>query len=384
MFAERTTMQDRYWLYQRENGIFYLQDKITGKQQSLKTRNAVAANRLLAGKNQSVEQPMLNRSMAKTYLAAKSPELMERTWENVMNHYAQSGVEATRERKERAFRSQPFARLRKVKLLDTEADHLFAVLEHKKAGNAAHHYMRRIHNYALHLGWLLAPVMAEAAWPPVRKKHFEAISEEEHRRIVEKEGNLERKLYYEMLWETGGSQSDIANLHRDRVDKETGTIEFFRQKLGGKEDGGLSCLCVGPRLQSILDQLPHEGFFFPKIRLELPKHRSAEFRRRCRTLKITGRVLHSYRYAWAQRARSAGMPEREAMNHLGHKSKAIHAAYGRRASITTLPLEYYEAQKAKKIVLFTEAQRSLEAEKAGEASLPAKWSQSMPCAALSR
>ena len=377
-------MQDRYWLYQRENGIFYLQDKITGKQQSLKTRNAVAANRLLAGKNQSVEQPMLNRSMAKTYLAAKSPELMERTWENVMNHYAQSGVEATRERKERAFRSQPFARLRKVKLLDTEADHLFAVLEHKKAGNAAHHYMRRIHNYALHLGWLLAPVMAEAAWPPVRKKHFEAISEEEHRRIVEKEGNLERKLYYEMLWETGGSQSDIANLHRDRVDKETGTIEFFRQKLGGKEDGGLSCLCVGPRLQSILDQLPHEGFFFPKIRLELPKHRSAEFRRRCRTLKITGRVLHSYRYAWAQRARSAGMPEREAMNHLGHKSKAIHAAYGRRASITTLPLEYYEAQKAKKIVLFTEAQRSLEAEKAGEASLPAKWSQSMPCAALSR
>ena len=38
---------------------------------------------------------MLNRSMAKAYLSAKSPELMERTWENVMDHYARSGVEAT-------------------------------------------------------------------------------------------------------------------------------------------------------------------------------------------------------------------------------------------------------------------------------------------------
>lgn len=369
-------MQDRYWLYQRENGVFYLQDKITGKQQSLKTCNAVAANRLLAGKNQSVELPMLNRSMAKTYLAAKSPELMERTWADVVRQYVNAGVAESRDRKERAFRSLPFARLLKVKLLDTEADHLFAVLEHKKSGNAAHHYLRRIHNYALHLGWLLAPVMADAAWPAVRKKHYEAITEEEHLSILAKEQNEERKLYYEMLWETGGSQSDIANLHWDRFDEETNTIEFVRQKLEGRHDAGLSCLCIGSRLQAILDRLPQEGFFFPKIRLELPKHRSAEFRRRCRTLKITGRVLHSYRYAWAQRARSAGMPEREAMNHLGHKSKAIHAAYGQRASITTLPLEYYEAQKAKKIVLFTEGRCGLEAEKAGEVLAPEKLSES--------
>ena len=137
-------MQDRYWLYQRENGVFYFQDKITGKQQIVKTRNAVAANRLLAGKNQSVELPMLNRSMAKTYLAAKSPELMERTWADVISQYVNAGVAESRDRKERAFRSQPFMRLLKVKLLDTEADHLFAVLEHKKSGNAAHHYPTRM------------------------------------------------------------------------------------------------------------------------------------------------------------------------------------------------------------------------------------------------
>jgi integrase len=60
---------------------------------------------------------------------------------------------------------------------------------------------------------------------------------------------------------------------------------------------------------------------------------------------IEGRGLHSYRYAWAQRARAAGMPEREAMNHLGHESRAIHAAYAGGATVATLPLEFYEAQK---------------------------------------
>jgi integrase len=350
-------MLDRYWVFPRQNGVFYFQDKITGKQQSARTKEKVVADRLLAAKNQSAEQPMLNRSLAKTYLAAKSPEMTERTWSDVIARYAQGGSPESMDRKARAFRSQPFARLLKVKLIDTEADHLFAVLEHKKAGNAAHHYMRRIHNYAVHLGWLLAPVMADAAWPPVRKKHYEAITEEEHLRIVEKELNPERRLYYEMLWETGGSQSDIANLDWKRVDKETNTIEFVRQKLEHRESAGLSCLCIGVRLQAILDQLPRGGHFFPKIRLELPKHRSAEFRRRCRTLKIKGRVLHSYRYAWAQRARAAGMPEREAMNHLGHKSKAIHATYGKRATVTTLPLEYYEAQKTKKIIEFSEARK---------------------------
>ena len=60
------------------------------------------------------------------------------------------------------------------------------------------------------------PVMADAAWPEVRKRKFTAITEEEHRRIVDRERNMERKLYYEMLWETGGAQTDIASLHPTR------------------------------------------------------------------------------------------------------------------------------------------------------------------------
>ena len=91
-------MLDRYWVFPRKNGVFYFQDKITGKQQSTRTKDKVVAERLLAAKNQSVEQPMLNRSMAKTYLAAKSPELMERTWADVVARYAQGGSQESMDR----------------------------------------------------------------------------------------------------------------------------------------------------------------------------------------------------------------------------------------------------------------------------------------------
>jgi len=156
-----------------------------------------------------------------------------------------------------------------------------------------------------------------------------------------------------MLWETGGSQADIASLHSDQVDLGTETIRFNRHKLAGKESGGESLLRIGPALKTLLLQLPTEGYLFPKMNAWSSKDRSTEFGRRCRTLGIKGRSLHSYRYAWAQRACTAGMPEREAMNHLGHKSRAIHAAYAGGAQVAILPLEFYEAQKLKNVVQFS-------------------------------
>ena len=346
-------MQERYRMFRRAGGNFYTRDKITGKSESLETSDRIQAKQLLAARNQSVAQPQLNRSMAKAYLSAKSPDLLTRTWADVMEHYVKSGVESTRDRKERAFRSRPFAMFRTLTLMDTEAIHLLSVLEHKQAGNSTHHYMRRLHNYALHLGWLLTPVMAEAAWPQIRKKKFTAITEEEHRLIVEREQNTERRLYYEMLWETGGSQADIASLHWSQVDLKTETIRFSRRKLAGKDASGESLLRIGPSLKALLNQLPQSGYLFPKVSAWDSNDRSTEFCRRCKTLGIKGRSLHSYRYAWAQRARAAGMPEREAMNHLGHKSSAIHAAYAGGARVATLPLEFYEAQKLKNVLQFS-------------------------------
>ncbi len=342
-------------MFCRAGGNFYARDKITGKSESLATADRTVARQLLAARNQAAAQPQLNRTMAKAYLSAKSPDLLTRTWADVMEHYSVTGVESTRKRKATAFHSRPFALLRGVTLMDTEAGHLLAVLQHERAGNSAHHYLRRLHNYALHLGWLLMPVMADAAWPEVRKKKFTAITEEEHRRIVEREPMMERKLYYEMLWETGGSQSDIAGLNWNQIDLENETIRFIRRKLAGKESSGESLLRIGPCLQKLLNQLPQSGYLFPKMNSWASENRSSEFSRRCKMLGIDGRSLHSYRYAWAQRARAAGMPEREAMNHLGHESRAIHAAYADGAQVAVLPLEFYEAQKEEKVIQFKQA-----------------------------
>jgi len=49
----------------------------------------------------------------------------------------------------------------------------------------------------------------------------------------------------------------------------------------------------------------------------------SRFRRRCHKAGVSGVTLHSYRYAWAERAKIVGMPERFAQAALGDNSKAI-------------------------------------------------------------
>jgi hypothetical protein len=49
-----------------------------------------------------------------------------------------------------------------------------------------------------------------------------------------------------------------------------------------------------------------------------------------------------YRYAWAERAKVAGMPERFAQEALGHNSKTVHRAYANRALMRIPSLEDYE------------------------------------------
>jgi integrase len=80
--------------------------------------------------------------------------------------------------------------------------------------------------------------------------------------------------------------------------------------------------------------------------------RSQEFRRRCRILGIQGVTLHSYRYAWAERAKSVGYPERFAQEALGHNSKAVHRAYARKALVLLPSLEDYEQEHRQKVVPF--------------------------------
>jgi integrase len=359
-------MQNRYGYFQRANGVYYAVELQNKRQTSLQTRSEAEAKRLTAAKNQAADTPQLNRAMAKVYASAASPELMTRTWGEVMATYASRSAKGSRERVERSMRSQPFALLRTLRVNETDASIFFAVLNHKRAGNSTNHYLRRVQNFAFAMRWLFEPVIVGPEWPKIKKKHTVAISAEEHAKIIASELNPEHRLYYEMLWETGGSQSDIASLTWERINVREKLISFYRDKLDEREEGGelcgLSVLAIGSRLEAILGQCSQTGCLFPALSQWTAGHRTTEFARRCRIAGVKNRQMKGYRFGWAERARSAGMPEREAMNHLGHKSKAVHRAYASQAKVVTLPLEHYEKLQANKIIEFRK-------EASGEAGL---------------
>jgi integrase len=317
-------MHDRYWMFQR-NGIFYVQDKLNGKQKSLKTRDAAAARRMFAGKNQATEQPQMNLAMAKVYLSCKNPEMLGRTWDDVMKDMEEAYHGPTLVRWRTQMKSVPFQGLRKLQLLQTESSHFLAVLRHPRAGSSTHKWLRIMHNRAMDLGWILAPVMARRIWPKLRTQKTKAITAEQHLRLVETEPDAEFKNYLKMLWEIGGAQTDTARLHRDNVDLFNRRITYNRKKLESIGQGSVA-IVIGDALMGVLNELPQQGWLFPNLAKQNDKVRSSRFRKRADRLGYTEISLHSYRYAWAQRAKSYGMPMREAMAHLGHGSKAVHHA----------------------------------------------------------
>lgn len=346
-------MKDRYRLHRRANGMCYLHDRKTGSRESLNTKDEGTALKLIQAKNQAFSQPTFNREMAKVFLKAQDPKFCERTWHDVANLIDAAYEGSTKSRFGKFVRSVPMQLLVNLRLIDTTADDFLSTMGHEKAGVSTNVQLRILHNRALDLGWILAPVLSRKAWPKVKYRKRRGITLEEHTRVLEKTGREDYRLFFELLWETGGSQSDIASLCAEDIDWENRRLFYERQKLASR-NMGRACIAIGSRLESILLQLPKEGHLFPNLTIIREGHRAWYFCRKRRLAGIEeGIVLHSYRYAWAERAQAAGMPEREAMAHLGHGSKAVHRAYARSADRVTMPLEYYEDQAKKKVVDFT-------------------------------
>jgi integrase len=328
-------MKEKYWLCKRKN-VFFSFDSDTGKRESLHTSDREEAKQIIRAKNDAATQPAINISIAKAYLVGTDPKLVERTWAFVMQEFCAVKKESTRLRRERAVRSKAFNFIRNKRLVETTAEDFHAVL--KAGGVYTNQMLRCIHNLALGMGWILASVIPQKLWPTVDKKHKRAVTVEEHQKIIAAEnGNPERKAYYEMLWEIGSAQTDGACLTAANIDWNNRLLSYHRRKTGE-----FCVLEIGPRLESLLKKLPSKGPLFPKISTLKDKDRAAEFRRRCRLLGIDGISLHSYRYAWAWRAKRVGMPERFAQSALGHGSRAVTREYARDGVAICPSLEYYE------------------------------------------
>jgi integrase len=159
---------------------------------------------------------------------------------------------ATKIRWQRAAECKAFDLIRNLIVANTKADEFLQVLA--SGGVSVNVYLRQLHNYALDMNWLLAPVIAKRAWPKVEYGEKRAVTRDEHLKIIEREHNEERRAFYEVCWHVGASQSDIANLNAENIDWQNRTISFDSKKTGQN-----SKLTFGSELEQVLRSRPASG-----------------------------------------------------------------------------------------------------------------------------
>jgi integrase len=188
-------------------------------------------------------------------------------------------------------------------------------------------------------------VLPKKLFPKITHKDQRAITPDEHARIIAREGSPERRDFYDLCWHFGGSQSDIAALRAEDFDYERHAFTYDRLK-----NSNLSGSRIGPKAWEVILRRPRSGPLFPHLITVREADRATEFKQRCDGLEIKGVTLHSYRYAWAERAADAGYPERYAQRVLGQNSKIVHRVYAKKTQKQLPSLEEYEEAmlKAKK------------------------------------
>ena len=335
----KENMKQRYRVFLRPWGVYYCEDLVTKKQETLKTRDKDEAFRIVAARNENEEAPAFSLHLARVYWKAGDPAGASRTWQYVMDQIPKLKEGETQHRWLTAIKDKALDSVRKLVVLETQAEHFLKVLENGSVSTNI--YLRRIHNFALDMNWLPWPVLPKRRWPAIKFKEKRAIKWEEHQAIVAREQNPERKAFYQLAWHLGAAQSDIAFLEAENIDWEHSVISFARKKTGS-----IALMRFDGEVAELLRSLPSDGPLFPYLRTVRAGDRATEFHQRCVGLKIKGVSLHSYRYAWAERAKTAGYPERFAQEALGHNSKTVHRAYARKAKVELPSLSEYEKRRA--------------------------------------
>ena len=343
-------MKKRYRLIRRGNRSksYYCVDNQTGKRTSLGKITRDEAQEILQAKNTAERQPLLNLQIAKAYLAGTDCGVTQRTWGDALNTLIEMKSGENRKRWTTVSKDKALFPLLSQVIVESKADDLLKCL--RIGGVSTNIFLRRLHNFCLDMGWLPWPILPKRQWPPIRPKRKRGVTLTEHTMIVQREQNSERKAYYQLAWHLGASQSDLASLKAENIDWANQVITFFRMKTEWRNLPPVQ-IRFGKEVETILGALPRKGFLFPLLAKVRSGDRATEFKQRCDGLGIKGITLHSYRYAWAQRAKQAGYPERYAQVALGHNSKAVHAAYARDVVVTIPALEEFE----KKIIPFNAA-----------------------------
>jgi integrase len=321
---QKPKMKNTYKLFQRKKK-WYLETITTRKRKSLRTESKEEAEKILKHLNYAKNESALSFVIAKEILRTADSNYALRTWQNVFEGFSNQGSDSTKERKKRAFRrGGRFESIREKLLIETSAEDFDGIIKFGEISTT--NYLKQAQTYALDRRWLLEPILnPKQIHTPKRKREPRGITWEEHQRILSHEKNVERANYYRVIFLTGAAQTDAANLRREDFNSQQGILRYNRKKTGRP-----CSLSIGEELRDLLEWLPNEGFLFPSVQSVGYRQRAQEFRRRTRLLGIAGITLHSYRYAFAERAAEAGIPERLVSGALGH-SLAVHRAYAKNA-----------------------------------------------------
>ena len=327
-------MKQRFRLYRRNGGIYYIHDDKTGKQESLHTRDRAEASALFAAKTQAAPAGASESSSGARPIWPRPIRWSStRTWQLPMDELAKPKRGPTQDRWQTAIKDKAFDLIRHLPILETQAGTFSASAGNRHGFNqclsAAHPQLRPGHGAGCR-----GRCVVKRHGRPSSSRRSAAITWEEHQAIVAREQNPERKAFYKLAWHLGASQSDLAFLEAENIDWEHHVISFARKKTGS-----IAIMRFDEDVAEILRDLPGSGPLFPYLRTVRAGDRATEFKQRCDGLGIKGVTLHSYRYAWAERAKTAGYPERFAQESLGHNSKAVHRAYARKGAGGTAVVE---------------------------------------------
>lgn len=259
----KAEMKPRYRKFRQTWGTFYSIDTITDARKTLGTRDAGEAGRLLHAMNEAECLPGQNRRMAQVYLSASDPESAKRTWQFAMEEKLKTVKGPSHSRGITANKDHALDDLRRLTLAETRPEHVLTALH--RGTVATNVFLRKLHNFALDMGWLLGPVLPRAKWPKIVYAAKRAITETEHRMICQREPNPERRAFYEMLWHTGASQTDAAMIRAENIDWSSRVLRYSRQKTGSP-----AAIRIGPELEVVLRSLPNSGPLFPYLRTVHP------------------------------------------------------------------------------------------------------------------
>jgi hypothetical protein len=78
----------------------------------------------------------------------------------------------------------------------------------------------------------------------VKYKGRRGITAEEHAQVLASENLEDYRQFFRLLWETGGSQTDIVNLTAENIDWQNERLFYSRQKLASR-GGGRAALAMG-------------------------------------------------------------------------------------------------------------------------------------------